>query len=104
MAANTFTGLVNSNYGTAGNWSLLAVPTANDGNTATFGATSPACTVNVASVCNSIDFTGYTNTITMTNTITVGSGASGTITLGTTTVNVSGVSALIATGTVFLTS
>ena len=71
MAANIFTGTTNSNWGTATNWSLGAVPTATDTNTATFNATSPNCTVNVAAVCNNIDFTGYTNTITMTNGITV---------------------------------
>ena len=71
MAANIFTGTTNSNWGTATNWSLGAVPTAADANTATFNATSPNCTVNVTAVCNNIDFTGYTNTITMTNGITV---------------------------------
>ncbi len=71
MAANIFTGLTNSNWGTAGNWSLVLVPTASDGNIATFNATSPACIVNIAAVCNAIDFTGYTNSITMTNAITV---------------------------------
>lgn len=71
MAANIFTGTTNSNWGTATNWSLGAVPTAADANTATFNATSPNCTVNISAVCNNIDFTGYTNTITMTNGITV---------------------------------
>ena len=71
MAANIFTGATNSNWGTSTNWSLGAVPTATDANTATFDATSPNCTVNVTAVCNNIDFTGYTNTITMTNGITV---------------------------------
>lgn len=78
MAANIFLGTIDSNWGTATNWSLLAVPTASDGNTATFNVLSPDCTVNTsARVCNSIDFTGYTNTITMTQQITV----SGNITL-----------------------
>jgi len=79
MAANIFqSGGVNNNWNTTGNWSLGAVPTASDGNIATFNASSPNCTVNIAAVCNNIDFTGYTNTITMTNGITV----SGNITLG----------------------
>ena len=78
MAANNFTGVINSNYGTLGNWSLLVVPTASDGNVATFTNTSPACTVNVSSVANAIDFTNYTNTITFTNKIVV----SGNVTLG----------------------
>lgn len=71
MAANLFTGATDSNWGTGTNW-LLGVPTAVDGNVATFNATSPACTVNAsARVCNNIDFTGYTNTITMSQQITV---------------------------------
>jgi hypothetical protein len=80
MAANNFTGTVNSNWNNTGNWSLGAVPTAGDGNVATFTGTSPACTVDGANrVCNNIDFTNYTNTITFTFSITV----SGNITLGT---------------------
>ncbi|MEK9135042.1 MAG: hypothetical protein AAB451_01980, partial [Patescibacteria group bacterium] len=72
MAANIFDGSTDSNWGTAANWSLNAVPTATDANVATFDATSPACTVNAPNrVCNGLDFTGYTNTITMTFQITV---------------------------------
>lgn len=68
---NIFTGATDSNWGTSTNWSLAAVPTAADGNTATFNVTSPNCTVNTsARVCNAIDFTGYTNTLTMTFGIT----------------------------------
>lgn len=78
MAANIFSGATDSTWGTATNWSLGAVPTASDTNVATFDATSPACTVNASNrVCNGLDFTGYTNTITMTFNITV----SGSVTL-----------------------
>ena len=81
MAANIFTGTTNSNWGTATNWSLGSVPTASDGHVATFDASSPDCTINASSrVCNAIDFTGYTNTISgdAARTLTV----SGNITLG----------------------
>lgn len=66
MAVNKFTGATNNNWGTATNWSLGTVPTATDGHIATFDATSPNCTVNTSTrPCNHIDFTNYTNTITM---------------------------------------
>lgn len=79
MAANIFTGATDSNWGTATNWSLGVVPTATDGHVATFNATSPNCTVNaLPRVCNSIDFTYYTNTINMASNITV----SGNVKLG----------------------
>ena len=100
MAANIFTGATNSNYNVSTNWSLGSVPTAVDGNVATFNITSPNCTVNVASVCNGVDFTGYTNTITMSNPLNVsgnitliagllvsGSGAMGHLATGTLTSN-----------------
>jgi len=45
-----------------------------------FDANSSACTVNVAAICTSITFTGYANTITMTNGISV----SGSVTLANT--------------------
>lgn len=68
MAANIFqNGGVDNNWGTVGNWSLGAIPTSTDGNIATFDATSPNCTVNTnVRPCNHIDFSAYTNTITMT--------------------------------------
>jgi hypothetical protein len=68
MAVNLFNnGAGGNTWGTAGNWSLGSIPTASDGHVATFDATSPNCTVNASNrVCNNIDFTGYTNTITMT--------------------------------------
>lgn len=71
-------GTTNSNWGTASNWladgSGSGVPTALTD--AVFDNLSPACTVNVAGLCRNLNFnsgTGYTNTITMTNSITVGS-------------------------------
>lgn len=70
----TWRGTTNSNWGTASNWtSPAAVPTA--ATDAIFDNLSPACTVNVAGVCANLNFnsgTGYANTITMTNAITVG--------------------------------
>lgn len=79
MADNIWTGATSVNWGTATNWSLGVVPTANDGNVARFNATSPNCTVNSSiRACNAIDFTGYTATITMSQGIVV----SGNITLG----------------------
>ena len=99
MAANIFTGATNSNWNTSTNWSLGAVPTGSDGNTATFDATSPNCTVNVSAVCNSIDFTGYTNTITMTNQIQ----SNGNITLDSGML-ISGSGALVCAETATLTS
>ena len=75
---------VGANWGDAANWSLTsggtasgAVPTAADD--AIFDANSGACTVNTSNrVCKTIDFTNYTNTITM----TFGINVSGNITLG----------------------
>jgi len=82
-------GTTNSNWGTASNWladgSGSGVPTAFTD--ATFDASSPACTVNVAGVCRNLNFTGYTNTITMTNNILVGStsaATAGSVTLSST--------------------
>jgi hypothetical protein len=83
MAIYYWRGLSNANWGTAGNWSTGststlggAVPTNVDD--LIFDANSSACTVNVAGVCRSINFTAYTRTITMTNGITIGvNGGSG---------------------------
>ena len=78
MANNIFIGSVSNDWGTSGNWSLNSVPTASDGHIVVFNASSPNCTVNLtARVANNIDFTGYTNTITMSNGLTV----SGNVTL-----------------------
>ncbi len=68
---NIFDGSTDSNWGTAANWSLNVVPVSTDGYVTRFDATSPNCTVNTANrTCNSISFSGYTNTITMSFQIT----------------------------------
>lgn len=99
MAANIFTGAVNENFTVAGNWSSGSVPTLSDGDVATFDATSPNCTIINNSVCNNVDFTNYTNTITINFGLTV----NGDITLG---VNMifGGGSSIIANKTGTLTS
>jgi hypothetical protein len=60
-------------WSTAGNWltdgSGSGVPTANTD--ATFDAASPACTITSGANCRSLICTGYANTITFTNTLTV---------------------------------
>jgi hypothetical protein len=79
----------------AASWSSTAssgvdtagVPTAADD--AIFDAGSGSCTVNVASVCLSLNFTGYTGTLTMSNGITV----SGSLTLSN-SMTISGASGL----------
>jgi hypothetical protein len=65
----------NVNWGTATNWDTGVIPSATlAGTDAIFDSASLDCTVNIASpVCRNLNFTGYTNTITMNNTITVGS-------------------------------
>ena len=81
MAANIFTGVTDSNWGTATNWSQGTVPTAIDTHVTTFDATSPNCTVDASDrFCNILNFNGYTNVITMTYSISV----SGNITLDST--------------------
>lgn len=98
-------GGVDNNWGTTGNWSLTsgggggqAVPTASD--TVHLDANSPNCTVNAsARVARILDFTGYTNTITMTYGITV----SGNITLGA-SMGIAGASGLTVNTTATLTS
>lgn len=77
MPTRTWRGTIDSNWGTSGNWAELAVPGVADD--VVFDASSPACTVNASNrVCLSIDFTNYTNMITMSNDITVGN-TTGTI-------------------------
>lgn len=76
-------GGVDNNWGTTGNWSTTSggsggasIPTAADA--VFFDANSPNVTVNATNrVCLSLNFTGYTNTITMTFGIT----SSGSVTL-----------------------
>lgn len=74
-----------TNWGTAGDWSTTASPTYTGGSVPTaaddviFEAASANCIVNTSNrVCKTINFTNYTNTITMTFNITV----SGAITFG----------------------
>ena len=98
-------GGVDYNWSTTGNWSTTsggaggsAVPLATDA--VFFDASSPNCTVNTsARVALSLTFTGYTNTITMSQQITV----SGSITL-VAAMTIAGAGALIAGATGTLTS
>jgi len=106
-----FTGAVNSNWGTAGNWDTGVLPSATGaGSDAIFNASSPNCTVNITTaVCRNLNFTGYTNTITMTNGILVGSASTAnpghTVTLSP-TMGISGTGSIStrANGTTTLTS
>lgn len=86
MAANIFTGAVNNNWGTAGNWSLGSVPTTSDGHVATFDATSPDCNMNLAlAPVFNLDLSAYTNNFSNTamipvygTSVVLGSGFGGT--------------------------
>ena len=101
MAVNLFTGATNSNTNTATNWSQGTVPTVTDGHVTTFDATSPNYTVNAALACNNIDWTGYTNTGTHTNNVTV----SGNVTLDSTMASrITGSGSLFVNATGTLTS
>lgn len=104
MAVYYFRNTGNQNWGTATNWSLTngggatgAVPTAAD--TANFTNLSGNCTTNVAAVCAVLNFSSYTNTITMTNNITV----SGNVTLGA-SMGIAGTGLLVPNATGTLTS
>ena len=100
MAVNTFDGSSSSAWNTAANWSLGTVPTVSDGHVTTFDATSPSCSMGGSRSCNNIDFTGYTNTLTMsTNTLAV----AGNITLDTGMI-ISGTGRIEATATGSITS
>ena len=98
-------GGVDNNWGTTGNWSLTdggaggqTVPSASDD--VHFTANSPNCTVNTsARVALTLDFTGYTNTITMSQQITV----SGSVTL-VSAMTISGAGALLVNAAATLTS
>jgi hypothetical protein len=82
MAIYYWRGLTGSTWGTAGNWSTGststlggAVPTVADD--LIFDANSSACTVDTTTrVCKSINFSAYTNTITMTFGINVAANTS----------------------------
>jgi hypothetical protein len=86
------------------NWDTNALPSAaGAGTDAIFNAASPACRVNIPGVCRNLDFTGYANTITMDNSITVGSANGGnpnhSVTLSAALAfNVAGTGALITRG------
>jgi hypothetical protein len=100
MAVNLFQAGGGGNWGNTASWSLGTVPTASDGHVATFDATSPDCTLGGNRVCNAIDFTGYTNTLTMgTSTLS----ASGNVTLDTGMI-ISGTGAMIISATSTITS
>lgn len=98
-------GGVDSNWGTIGNWSTTsggaggsAVPLNTDD--VFFDANSPACTVNTSSrVALTLTFTGYVNTITMSQQITV----NGNITLAS-GMTIAGSGALICATAATLTS
>jgi hypothetical protein len=75
-----------TNWNSATSWSTISSTSSFNGGTfpssttadpVIFDANSSACTVNVASTCTSLTLTGYANTITFTNTLTV----SGNVTL-----------------------
>jgi len=92
------------NWGTASNWSTSsggpangAVPTSADN--AILDANSGGCTMNVAGVCASVNFSAYTSTLIMTNGLTV----SGNVTLGS-GMTITGTSTLSINATATLTS
>lgn len=68
------------NYNTGSTWVEGVVPTNADD--VVFTATSGQLTVNVASACQSINFTNYTNTITFNNNLSVGGATPNGINLG----------------------
>ena len=69
MATRTISN-TGGNFNSTGAWVEGIVPTNADAIVAT--GTSGQLTVNVASVCQSINLTGYTNTLTMNSTLTIG--------------------------------
>ena len=90
------------NWDSIGTWVEGVVPTNADDVVAT--ATSGQLTVNVSSACKSIDFTNYTNTLTMASTLTV----SGNVTLvsgmtisGSGTLSINATSTLTSNGKVW---
>lgn len=108
MASYFFRNTGNSNWGTASNWSLTdgggatgAVPTAADD--AFFSNNSGPCVTNTTNrVCKTIDFTkgtGYTNTFTMTNILTV----SGNVTLNA-AMTIAGTAVLVINAAATITS
>ena len=91
----------NGNWNAVNSWSITsggpangAIPTSGD--TAILDNNSGGCTVNAASNCLNLTLSGYSNTITMNNPISIAT--SGTLTLGTTAVSVAGGAALTLVG------
>jgi len=76
MATKTWIGTT-TGWGTASNWSPAAIPTATDD---LIFNNSANCIPAASSVCNSIDFTGYTGTLSGTNGITISGSTTGTST------------------------
>jgi hypothetical protein len=100
MAVNLFQTGGGGNWNNTASWSLGTIPTSSDGHVATFDATSPNCTLGGNRTCNNIDFTGYTNTLTMgTSTLTV----SGNMTFDT-GMNISGTGTLVNNASATITS
>jgi len=106
LAAKFFmNGGVNSNWSDDTNWSTTASTGPNNtthavaGDTVTINAGSPACVINVASACTSINCTGYTNTLTFTGTLTT----AGNVTLAT-GMTLAGTADLILTANTLITS
>lgn len=97
---NIFTGAVSSSWSVAGNWSLGTAPTASDGYLTRFDSSSPNCTVNTSTInCNAVSFSGYTNTLTMSNTLN----NYGNCTLSN-TMNIAGVGTLVQSSSGLFTS
>ncbi|MFZ2072204.1 MAG: hypothetical protein WAV10_00780 [Minisyncoccia bacterium] len=97
-ATRTWRGTTDSNWGTDTNWLEGAVPLSTDD--VVFDASSPACTVNTSTrAAKTLDFSAYTNTITM----SAGIAVSGSITFGT-SMTISGGASLIVNDTSTLTS
>ena len=106
MASKYFmAGGVDSNWSTDGNWSTTAssgpanTTKAVNGDAAILDAGSPACVIDTASACTSINCTGYTGTLTFNATLT----AAGTVTFAA-GMTIAGTADLICTTTATLTS
>ncbi len=97
MSAKVFQGGTSGgNWNNNANW--VGGAFAISGDTVTFTGSNP-CIINVASACDSIDFTGWSQTITFTSTLSVG----GNVTLSS-GMTFAGASALIMTTTATLTT
>lgn len=105
MAVNLFTGATNNNWGTNTNWSQGTVPIQGDGHVTTFDVTSPNCTVNISgSTMDSLNFSGYVNTISINNGIVVNGDltfGSGMSVAGTSTIQVATSCSITCNGFIF---